>query len=168
MSSRPLFMRFLNGKADSSDIARSFLSSTKCEESQGIIQEFLDSETEYPLDQFRSDLTACLKDILDQGVDEPIRRYFTDYMKPSLLEYNADSSIGRTGFEDRWVGIADKEAPWIEALVCYNLLMYIKAFGTKSLKRCPVCEDFFGHKGKYSVYCSDRCKNSPLANSRRG
>jgi hypothetical protein len=65
---------------------------------------------------------------------------------------------GSRAGEKRWVQIKAEDAPWVEAVVCYNLCLYIRMYGIKELKRCPKCQKFFSNKGKYAKYCSDICK----------
>jgi len=79
-------------------------------------------------------------------------------MEPSLIE-DVEATSGHRGENVvRSARVKDDEAPWIEGLLCYNIVLYIKAFGLECLKSCKVCETIFAHKGKYAVYCSDECK----------
>jgi len=58
----------------------------------------------------------------------------------------------------RYARVKNDKAPWIQGLICYNLCLYIKAYGLENVKSCKICGTFFNHKGKYAVYCSDSCK----------
>jgi hypothetical protein len=168
MKREPLFLRFVNSTADAADIARSLVEGSKDEATVEVASKVLQNEEFGDLKQFRADFANMLEDLIDNGPIPPVRQYLTDYMEPSLSEYANDSAVHNTGMTDRWVSIKDPEAPWMEAIVCYNLCMYLKGFGGKDLKRCPVCFNFFNHKGPHAVYCSQVCKQSPAAAARRG
>jgi hypothetical protein len=78
-------------------------------------------------------------------------------MKPSLIEYVESDNIGKVG-ENRYISIKEEDTPWFEAIICYNLCIYIKVYGIKAIKQCPVCNKIFSTKGKYAKYCSESCK----------
>ena len=158
MSARdPLFIRFANDKLGAYGIMESFRDSTESRETQDIIDEFL-KEEEPSLEQFRSDFRNCLDDIIRNGVDGYVKNYLNNYMQPSLLEYRVDQATRTTGNQKQWVGIKDKESAWMEALVCYNLCMFVKGLDVRALKLCPVCSDYFSHKGRFAKFCSESCK----------
>ena len=164
----PLFLRFVNGQVEAEEIAESFLNSSRDPDTDDIINDLLDKR-EFPnLSHFRKDFGNVLKDLIQNGPIPPVRTYLTNYMEPSLNEYQSDSAQFSTGITDRWVGIKSPGAPWMEALVCYNLCMYLKGFGGKDLKSCAVCGTFFNHKGPHAKYCSITCKQSPDAELTRG
>jgi hypothetical protein len=98
-------------------------------------------------------------DLIDTGISKRLINYLNDYMKPSLEEIVEGGSNSRAG-EKRQIILKAKDTPWIEAIVCYNLTLYIKMYGIAEIKRCPICSKFFSHKGKYAKYCSDACKSS--------
>ena len=168
MKKEPLFLRFVNGAIGAPEVVGAFLEGAKDDKTREIAEKILEDQ-EYPdLDQFREDFSNLLEDLIDNGPIPPVRQYLSDYMEPSLSEYSNESAFQNTGMVDRWVGIREEQSPWMEGLVCYNLCMYLKGFGGKDLKRCPVCRKFFNHKGPHAVYCSERCKQSPQAAARRG
>jgi hypothetical protein len=93
-----------------------------------------------------------------EGVGEEFKAFVNHYMEQSLEE---DLTIekGVHGENRSQVArIKDTEAPWVQAFICYNLCLYIKAFGMDDLKECKVCGKLFCHKGKWASYCSDSCK----------
>lgn len=168
MKRAPLFLRFVNDEAGAEDIARAMVEGARDDLTSQIASKVLQGGELPNLEQFRRDFSFLLEDLIDNGPIPPVRQYLTDYMEPSLSEYSKEGAISSTGVTERWVGIKDGESPWMEGLVCYNLCMYLKGFGGKDLKRCPVCHTFFNHKGPHAVYCSEMCKQSPAAAARRG
>ena len=157
MRQEPLFVRFANGQVEHPDILESFLSSSTHEPSREIVLKAKESSADLSL--FRRDFSNMVRDIIDNGVNQHFINYVNSYMKPSLEEIVESSNGGRTG-EKRFVIIKAGDTPWIEAAVCYNLCLYIRAYGTKEIKQCKVCKKYFSNKGKYAVYCSDACKGS--------
>ena len=157
MKREPLFIRVANDAAGPLDVVEGFLTASNDEHSKEIAQAFKDNLPDISL--FKKDFKEVLDDIIDNGISQRMKNYVNSYMKPSLEEFSEGSQGGRTG-EHRWVVIKEKDTPWIEALVCYNLCLYLRAYGLKELKRCPVCKKFFSNKGKYAKYCSESCKAS--------
>jgi len=151
----PLYVRFANGLEDSKSIARSFLSWSQHEPSRQIAQAVLDEFLDVA--PFRNDFKSMLQDLIDNGVNQRLINYVDSYMKPSLEEMVESTATSRTG-ETRHVNIKSADTPWVEAVVCYNLCLYIKAYGIKEIKQCATCLKFFTNKGKYAVYCSETCK----------
>lgn len=156
MRREPLFIRFLNREIGVSDVVNVVISSSRDEESRRIAQKVLD-EGLPDLRLFRDDFAESVKDIIENGISRIFVNYIDSYMKPSLLEQVKGSDGGRTS-EERYVMIKDSDTPWVEAVVCYNLCVYMKAYGLSELKCCPVCGKFFSNKGKYAKYCSETCK----------
>lgn len=150
----PLFLRFANGDITAADIAATVTGSSEDPSTIQIAKEALKSLPDLSL--FRRDFSRMMDDLIDNGINQKVINYINSYMKPSLEEY-VEGSDRRTG-EKRWVSIKAEDTPWMEAIVCYNLCLYIRGFGISSLKHCPVCHRFFAHKGKYGKYCSDPCK----------
>jgi hypothetical protein len=155
MKVEPLFIRYANGLVGAEEIVNSFLESNFDKRSEEIAKEALKKLPDLAL--FKRDFCNLLLDIIDNGIRKPSINYVNDYMKPSLEEIVEGSSASRSG-EKRQIIIKAKDTPWIEAIVCYNLCLYIKMFGFLEIKHCPVCGKFFSHKGKYAKYCSDICK----------
>lgn len=157
MRIEPLFVRFANGSVTYRDVLDSLLSSTTHEPSKEIATKA--KETAVDLSVFRKDFGNMLQDFIDNGINQHLINYVNSYMKPSLEEIVESSNGGSTG-EKRYIIIKAADTPWVEAVVCYNMCLYIKAYGVKELKCCAVCKKFFTNKGKYAVYCSDTCKGS--------
>ena len=155
MRREPLFVRFANSEANASDIIQSFLSNSEEEKSNKIAEKAANSIPD--LNIFKRDFQEALEDLIDSGVNQRFINYVNSYMKPALTEYVEGSGGSRSG-EKRWISIKEEDTPWIEAIVCYNLSLYIRMYGLKEIKRCPVCRKFFSNKGKYAKYCSDPCK----------
>lgn len=156
MRREPLFVRYANRELNKNDIIDAFISGSEHDKSIKIAQEAKE-EVNYDLSVFRRDFINALQDLIDNGINRQLVNYLDSYMKPSLSEIVEGGGSNTTG-EKRWAIIKSADAPWIEAVVCYNMTLYIKAYGYKELKRCPVCSKFFTNKGKYAKYCSDRCK----------
>jgi len=152
----PLFVRFANGDANPADVVGA-MSSSKHEESAAIAKTAVESLPD--MLQFKTDFREMLADLSDNGVSRRIVNYVDSYMKPSLEEFVESPAGGRAG-ETRWVSIKADDAPWPEAVVCYNMCIYLKMYGVRSFKMCPVCKKFFTHKGKYAKYCSGDCKQA--------
>lgn len=151
----PLFIRFLNKEIGVSDLLNIYSRS-----SDPFTSETANKLMEDPpdLEKFRIELTDAVRDIISHGPGEEFKAFVNHYMEPALIEdINRHSSqFGEN--TSRTVRIKDADSNWIQALLCYNTILYIKAFGLESLKICKVCSKFFSHKGKYAVYCSDSCK----------
>jgi len=155
MRKEPLFIRFANRQINTDGVVKSFLDSSDHIKSIAIAEKTLENLPD--LSTFRKDFCGALEDLIDNGINRQLISYLDCYMKPSLSEILDGDGRNMTG-ERRWIILKDSEAPWIEALLCYNLTLYIKSYGQKDIKKCPVCQKFFTNKGKYSKYCSDSCK----------
>ena len=155
MKKEPLFIRFANNESNVADVVRSFIDLSEDKPSKGIAERTLKEIPDLTL--FRRDFSNALEDLIDNGISRNLVNYTDSYMKPSLLEITDNNGGSRTN-ERRWVTIKAEGSPWIEALVCYNLAIYLKAFGIKDLKKCPICGKFFSNKGKYAKYCSEHCR----------
>lgn len=156
MRNEPLFIRYANGHVEPASIIQSFLDSNQDEKSNNIALEALKSPPDLTI--FRKDFKSLLVDIIDNGINKQAINYIDNYMKPSLEEL-VSGGTSRAG-EKRQVILKAKDTPWVEAIVCYNLTLYIKMYGISEIKKCPVCSRFFSHKGKYAKYCSDICKTN--------
>jgi hypothetical protein len=151
----PMFVRYANRQINAESVVKAYIQASNHQASLNIAQEMLEELPDLSI--FRNDFSKALEDLIENGINRDFVEYVNCYMKPSLSEVLSGDGRNTTG-EKRWVMIKDKDAPWIEALVCYNLTLYIKAFGHNELKKCPVCNKFFTNKGKYAKYCSDSCK----------
>lgn len=152
----PFFVRFANGDTTVQDVISSVVTSDH-ESTAAIAKRAMENPPD--MSQFKVDFKNMLGDLVDNGVSRRVVNYVDSYMKPSLEEFVESIQGGRAG-ESRWVAIKAEDAPWPEALVCYNLCLYLKMYGVRELKRCPICQKFFSHKGKYAKYCSDNCKQA--------
>ena len=160
MIREPLFIRLANRDIGALDIIQSYQKSSPDAPSVKIAEEALDNIPDIRM--FIKDFREVLLDIIDNGASQRVINYINSYMKPSLSEVLESTSSSRSG-EKRWIFIKDATAPWVEAIVCYNLTLYLKAFGLHQLKSCPVCSKFFTNKGKYAKYCSEICKTQGQA-----
>lgn len=156
MRVEPLFIRYANGLVEPSYIIQSFLESNFDNRSKEIAEKLLLSPPDLKL--FKKDFRNLLIDLIDNGINKQAINYINNYMKPSLEEL-VEGGSSRAG-EKRQIILKAEDTPWIEAIVCYNLTLYIKMYGISEIKLCPVCLKFFSHKGKYAKYCSDVCKSS--------
>lgn len=156
MKEGPLFIKFLNGEIDYIYIIDTIINNSKDERSRVIAQN--KREELVNLSYFRTDFKKAIIDLIDNGITQRFTNYVDSYMKPSLLEFE-EPNVGRRSGEQRYVIIKADDTPWIEAIVCYNLCIYIRAYGIKSIKQCAVCNRFFVHKGEYAKYCSEQCKS---------
>lgn len=155
MKIEPLFLRFANGRVTEQEVIEIFLKDTDDDKSKGIATKALEKPP--VLDVFKRDFRSALDDLIDNGLSNQFINYVNSYMKPSLLEFVEGGNSSRIG-EKRRVTLKEEDTPWVEAVICYNLCLYIKSFGLQTIKHCPVCQKFFSHKGKYAKYCSDQCK----------
>lgn len=157
MRREPLFIRFSNGIVDAEGIIISFLDSARHGESKEIAQKAMEKLPD--LSVFKEDFRNALSDVIENGINNQVINYLNSYMKPSLLEIVDGSSASRSG-ERRQIILKAEDTPWVEAIVCYNFCLYLRAYGVRELKLCPVCNKFFSNKGKYAKYCSDICKKA--------
>lgn len=157
MKREPLFIRFVNGLSTTSSIISSFLETTGHEPSRKIALKALDNVP--VLDLFKKDFKKALVDLIDNGINNQFINYVNSYMKPSLREVVEGNGRNVTG-EKRVVFIKDEDTPWVEAIICYNLCLYLKIYGISEIKKCVNCDKFFTNKGKYAKYCSEACKGN--------
>ena len=152
----PLFLKFLNREVSVEMMLQTFSKSADPVTAEAALALM---EKPPDLEEFWKEFTDAVNDIVGKGVGEEFKAFSDNYMEPSLEEI-VQISDGQLGQNlSREAVVKNPEAPWLQAYICYNLCLYIKAFGLDSLKRCKVCAKFFCHKGKYAVYCSDPCKS---------
>jgi hypothetical protein len=150
----PLFLRFINRETPVIEMLSSFSRS-----GDKSTREAAGKALENPpdLEEFRTELTEAVTDIVKEGAGEEFKVFVNHYMD-SLVE-DVDSRPSQLGENiTRMARIKDVDGPWIQGFICYNLCLYLKAFGTECLKKCKVCGKIFAHKGAYAIYCSDPCK----------
>ncbi len=153
-NANPLFLRFINRETGVLDILLSFARSSH-ETTQEAAKKAL--QTPPNLDDFRVELEEAVREIISVGLGAEFKDFVNHYMEPSLEEV---VNFKRGKFGDNRSQIAtvkDDTAPWVQGMICYNLCLYIKAFGLESLKSCKTCNKLFAHKGQYAVYCNDKC-----------
>lgn len=155
MRLEPLFVRYANGEVATEDIIDSVMTGVRDEGSKQIATAVRENLPNLGL--FREDFRKALVDLTENGISQQLINYVNSYMKPSLEEFVSTNEASRST-EERWIRIKAADAPWLEAIICYNLCLYLRLYGLKELKHCPVCKRFFSHKGKYAKYCSDKCK----------
>lgn len=153
----PLFLRFLNRDITARDIVQ-IASRSEDASTSAIAAKALDRPPD--LTEFHQELEEAVRDLVAEGLGEEFKAFVNYYMEPSLEE-DAQSETNPFG-ENRSCSarVKDAHSPWVQGLICYNLCLYIKAFGLDELKACKVCGKIFSHKGRYAVYCSDSCKAS--------
>lgn len=154
MSKDPLFLRFINNDTDVTGMLMSF-SKSKDDRTVAAAQTALKNLPD--LSEFKKELMEAVEDIITEGLDEGFKAFVNHYM--SSLEEDVDIKDTPHGENRSQIArVSNEKGPWIQGFICYNLCLYIKAFGLEDLKKCKICGRFFAHKGKYAVYCSDPCK----------
>jgi hypothetical protein len=156
-SESPLFIRVVNKQACARDIALGMIDSSRDDKSREIAS--LVAEQNPELDLFVGDLVELLRDIISNGVSPTVRHYLNSYMSSSLLMHNAQDASGNTVIDKTYLSIISEDTPWLEAIVCFNLSIYIKSTGTTKLKECPVCSRFFVNGKMDYKFCSESCKS---------
>ena len=157
MRDEPLFIKFLNGQVNHIQVIDMVLNSSEDDRSRSIAESKKESDVDLSI--FREDFKKAVIDLIDNGINQRVINYVDSYMKPSLEEF-MDTNPGSRSGEKRHVSIKAEDAPWIEALICYNLCIFIKVYGFQDIKQCATCGKFFSHKGKYAKYCSEVCKGT--------
>jgi len=153
----PMFLRFLNKESNVSDLLMSF-SQAGHSYTAAAAKKALQNPPD--LESFRQELDGAVRDIIKEGPGDEFKAFVNHYMEPSLTE-EMGSEKTPLGQNQRQIAyVKDENAPWIQGLICYNLCLYIKAFGLMELKSCRVCSKIFANKGQYAVYCSDACKKN--------
>jgi len=146
----PLFVRFANGEVAVNDVLRA-LESSRDERTREIVAQKINNPPDLAV--FRRDFKNMLSDLVENGVSRRVINYVDSYMKPSLEEF-VEGAGSRAG-ESRWVVIKAEDTPWPEALLCYNMCLYLKVYGIHEFKQCATCGKFFTNKGKYAKYCME-------------
>jgi len=151
----PLFLRFINKGVSPVDLLQTFATSSDPVTSQAA-KDLIDNPPN--LEEFRLELQDAVSDMVKEGIGEEFKAFVNYYMEDSLVE-DIEKNPSENGENIRRVArVKDPTAPWVQGLLCYNVCLYIKAFGMDWIKKCKICGKVFAHKGKYAVYCSDPCK----------
>jgi hypothetical protein len=152
----PLFLKFINREVGVTELLGLYSKSLDPYTSETANKAISNPPS---LDEFRTELYDAVGDIITVGIGEEFKSFVNNYMESSLKE-DVETSDGTHGENiTRMAYVKDASAPWMQGLLCYNLVLYIKAFGLDELKKCRVCGKLFAHKGQYAVYCSDLCKS---------
>lgn len=151
----PMFLKFLNKELGVMDLLSSFSRSDDTRTANAAALALKDPPS---LEDFRTELDEAVEDLINNGVSEELKAFANHYM--DCLEEDVETSSTPLGENRSHIArVKDEEGPWVEGFICYNLVLYIKVFGTEDLKKCRVCGKKFAHKGKYAVYCSPVCKS---------
>lgn len=160
LSINPLFIKFLNWQKDKYSI-ETILEGIKrhaLDTDKVIIQKKLNQLDESfftNLDRFHTkfkkyiDVAIASKNLSDD---------FIQFLNLSFL-YIKENVVTYLYNEERNVQITDPNGRWLEAFICYNFIQTFNYFTIEIIKKCPICGQYFCHKGKYAVYCSDGCKS---------
>ena len=141
----PMFLRFINRESGVRDLLASFSRSH-----HPFTAKTAEEVAKNPpdLESFREELEGAIRDIISKGIDDDFRDFVNHYMQPSISEEvtTIETSLGEN--KSQFVIIKDPQSTWIQGFVCYNLFLYIKAFGMSDMKLCKTCGKIFTHKGK--------------------
>ena len=152
----PLFLRFINRKVGIVDLLQTFAQSR-----DPMTAEAAKKALENPpdLDKFRNELEEAVRDLAKEGLGEEFKAFVNHYMEPSIVQtFDSEKTpFGENRYHSAF--IKDINSTWVQGFICYNLCLYIKAFGLEELKICKTCGNIFCHKGKWAVYCEDICKS---------
>ena len=157
---KPLFLRFIEKESGVVDMLSSFSNSFDKKTSEAAKKLMANPPD---LESFRLDLKDAVSIVIKEGLDEDFSAFVNSYMEDSIEEDLEVEKTSQGQNISQTVRVKDEESSWVEGFICYNLCLYIKAFGLESLKQCKVCSKFFNHKGKYAIYCSDGCKKQKRA-----
>ncbi len=150
----PLFLRFVNRQVTITELLNIF-SASDDPYTVSAAQKAMNDPPD--LGDFRNELEEAVRDLVKDGLNEEFKAFVNHYMEDSLYQFS-DSSKTPFGENRRHIAyVKDETATWIEGFICYNMSLYIKAFGLDCLKECKTCSTLFAHKGKWAVYCQDAC-----------
>lgn len=152
----PLFLKFVNNNVTVFEMLQSFSKASDKSTSEAAEEALLNTPS---LDDFREEFKEAVRDLIKGGLGPEFKAFVDHYMEPALeedIEMN-DGTFGQN--VSRAARVKDATSTWIEGFICYNLSLYIRAFGLDALKMCKICDKIFAHKGKWAVYCSDSCKS---------
>jgi len=164
LNHNPLFVKFLNWQEDQYSIENML---------DTLMQSFEDStDKEIVLNKLNHLDAGYLEDLSNfqkvfkghiqrtigaKGISEDFVAWMDNafkYVEEKVSTYAKD--------EARSIGIKDAEGRWFEGIIIYNFIMTFNYFGADIIKQCPVCSDFFSHKGKYAKYCNEACKTTGM------
>jgi len=164
MKNTPLFLRFLNRETSVLDILSSF---SKVEEKTTAEAAKAALDNPPDIEEFRKELEEAVRDLIKEGLGDEFKAFVNHYMESSLEEdiHIENGSFGEN--RSQTARVKNPSGPWVQGFICYNLCLYIKAFGLEELKTCKVCGKIFNHKGKWAAYCSDLCKSNKKQSDRK-
>jgi len=156
----PLFLRFINKEVGVSDLLSTFARS-----GDPYTAETATAAMGNPpnLDEFLLEITEATRDIIRSGIGDEFKAFVNHYMMDSIAEDIESGDTPQGQNISRTARVRDADTPWVQGLLCYNLCLYVKAYGLQDLKICKICNKFFAHKGQYALYCSDACKKQGKA-----
>jgi hypothetical protein len=150
----PLFLRFINRGVTVMDLLNIYSTSDDPYTAKAAQDALADPIN---LEDFRKELEDAVRDIIRDGPGEEFKAFVNHYMEPSVQQFFDTSKTPFGENRKHAVYVKDRESTWVQGFICYNLSIYIKAFGLDSLKACKTCGKIFAHKGKWAVYCEDAC-----------
>lgn len=150
----PLFLKFVTRKYGIIDVLQCFQKSK-----DSFTLEAVSRALENPpdIEDFRKELEEAIRDIIKTGPGEEFRAFVNNYMENSISEVKENNMTPFGESRKQVAVIKDETEPWVQGLLCYNLVLYIKAFGLECLKACKTCQTLFSNKGRFAVYCRDTC-----------
>jgi len=164
LTHNPLFIKFLNWEGDTYSMEQMFetlaLTFEESKDKDIVFKRCHNLDDIYlnNLSSFQKIFKShILQTIASQGISESFVNWMDNafkYVEERVSTYAKD--------ESRSIGIKDPTGRWFEGIVIYNFIMTFNYFGASILKQCPVCSNFFSHKGKYAKYCSDGCKTTGM------
>jgi hypothetical protein len=150
----PLFLRFINRKIGVFDLLNSFASSP-----DPLTAETARNAADSPpdLEEFRQEMEEAVRDLSKEGLGEEFKAFVNHYMVDSITQVTDNKKTPFGENRSHLAYVKDPDSTWIQGFLCFNLSLYIKAFGLDNLKTCKTCGALFAHKGKWAVYCEDSC-----------
>jgi len=160
----PLFVKFLNWRGDKYSIENMLDTlSQNFEESKD--QEIVLNRIKNIDDQFLNNISSFQKVfkgyILQTISSLSVSNDFVSWMD-NAFKYVEEKVNVYAKDESRSLGIKDADGRWFEGIIVYNFIMTFNYFGANIIKQCPICSEFFSHKGQYAKYCSDACKTNGM------
>lgn len=156
MIATPMFLKFINREIGTLELLHSFAKAGDPDTAKAAVKAL---ENPQDLESFRKELEEAVNDLVLEGPGDEFKAFVNHYMQDSIEEEVSVKSTRLGENRSQIARVKDENSPWIQGFICYNLCLYIKAFGLQDLKKCRVCGKIFCHKGKYAVYCSDPCKS---------
>lgn len=160
LTRNPIFVEFLNWKGDKFFIENLLERLSDNFESDSDKQVSLDKkrllneEDLLNLESFQKVFKRHFQETLS---DKAVSDHFLSWLSNShtYIEQHRETYLNDEIIK---LSIKDPSGRWLEAILCSNFIMTFNYFGLDIMKSCPVCLNFFCHKGPYARYCSDGCK----------